>query len=69
MRIGNSAPFSYSMLDISTSSPLEITEVEQIKILVFGALMTSLQCRKAATKAMQILGLLKRSFQLFQLTY
>jgi len=31
MRIGNSAPFSYSMLDCSTNLPLQITEVEEEK--------------------------------------
>jgi len=29
MGIGNSAPFSYSMLDCSTNLPLQITEVEE----------------------------------------
>ena len=40
MRIGNSAPFSYSMLEISTNSPLEIAEVEEMKDLGICALMT-----------------------------
>ena len=68
MRIGNSAPFSYSMLEISTSSPLEIAEVEEMKdfgVWCTNDLKPSLQCQKAAGKAVQILGLLRRSFQLF----
>ena len=68
MQIGNSAPFSYSMLDISTNSPLEIAEVKEMRnlgVLCTNDLKSSLQCRKAAAKAMQILCLLSRSIQLF----
>ena len=67
MQIGNSAPFSYSMLDISTNLPLEIAEVEEMKnfgVWCTNDLKPSLQCRKAAAKAMQILGMLKRSNKL-----
>ena len=68
MRIGNSAPFTYSMLDSSTNLPFEITEVQEEKDLGIWCtedLKPSLQCRKAAAKAMQVLGLLRRSFKLF----
>jgi len=70
MRIGNSAPFSYSMLDCSTNLPLQITEVEEEKDLGVWCtkdLKPSLQCQKAAAKAMQVLGLLKRSFKHFSI--
>ena len=68
MWIGNSAPFTYSMLDSSTNLPFEITEVQEEKDLGIWCtedLKPSLQCRKAAAKAMQVLGLLRRSFKLF----
>ena len=70
MRIDNSAPFSYSMLDCSTNLPLQITEVEEEKDLGVWCtkdLKPSLQCQKAAAKAMQVLGLLKRSFKHFSI--
>ena len=57
MQIGNCAPFSYSMLDISTNSPLEIAEVEEMKNLrvwCTNDLKPSLLCWKAAAKAMQV---------------
>ena len=63
-----STPFTYSMLDSSTNLPFEITEVQEEKdlgILCTEDLKPSLQCRKAAAKAMQVLGLLRRSFKLF----
>jgi len=66
-RIGNSVSFSYSMLDGTTNLPLEITEVQEERDLGVWCskdLKPSLQCRKAAVKAMQVLGLLKRSFKL-----
>ena len=68
MRIGNSASFTYSMLDSSTNLPFEITKVQEEKDLVIWCskdLKPSLQCRKAAAKTMQVLSLLRRSFKLF----
>jgi len=64
MRIGNSAPFSYSMLEYSTNLPLQITEVEEEKDLgvwCTKGLKPSLQCQKAAAKAMQVFGFFRRS--------
>jgi len=55
------------MLDSMTNLPLEITEVKEEKDLgvwCSNDLKPSLQCRKAAVKVMQVLGLLKQSFKL-----
>ena len=66
MRIGNSAAFPYSMFDSTSNLSLEISEVQEEKDLGIWCtkdLKPSLQCRRAAAKAMQVLGLLRRSFK------
>ena len=60
------------MPDSSTNLPFEITEVQDEKDLGIWCtkdLKPSLQCRKAAAKAMQVLGLLRRSFKLFSVDF
>ena len=68
MQIGNSLPASYTMYDGTTNVSTDLELVNEEKDL--GVWCTSdlkpslLHCQKAAVKATQVLGLIRRSFRI-----
>ena len=67
LEIGNSLPYSYSMLNSSTSQPAPLDTVYEEKdlgIWCISDLKPSLHCQRAAAKAMQVVGLIRRSFKI-----
>ena len=67
MQIGNSLPASYTMYNGTTnvSTDLElVNEEKDLGVWCTSDLKPSLHCQKAAVKATQVLGLIRRSFRI-----
>ena len=67
MRIGSSVPVTCTMEDSLTGLPTSLETVDEEKdlgIWCTNDLKPSLQCQKAAAKASQVLGLIRRSFKI-----
>jgi len=67
LQIGISQPHPYFMMDSSTYRPIAVNAVSEEKdlgIWCTGSLKPSFQCQRAAAKAMQVLGLIRRSFKI-----
>ena len=67
MQFGNLIPVSYTMRDctLNVSTDLEIVNEEKdLGVWCTSDLKPSLHCQKAAVKASQVLGLIRRSFKI-----
>jgi len=68
LQIGNSQPHAYFMIDSSAYQPIVVNAVSEEKdlgIWCTDSLKPSFQCQRAAAKAMQVLGFIRRSFIIF----
>ena len=66
MSFGNTLDAAYSIIDPTTGSRVQLSQCSEEKdlgIWYTSDLKPSTQCRKAVAKAMQALGLIKRSFK------
>ena len=65
MTLDNSRPTNYAMTDASDvrTSLVQVSQVRDLGVWLTNSLTPTLQCQKAANKAMQVMGMIRRSFK------
>ena len=71
MQVGNTLPIDYNLMDYQNGERKSISHVDSeqdLGIWCTADLKPSFQCQQAVSKAMKVLGLIKRTFKFFNTT-